>query len=399
MENTMSKQGIGSFDQLPSGKWRFRVTVHDEGGFTQRKSFTADNKRLCQIAYDNWMSSEHKVAIERVTTLKEWSTHWLESYCKPIVSFQTYTDYMALLNNHILPYSFSKSSKGEAKTLASMKLTDIRPAHIHQFFSELETQKGTPVSWSTRQKCRIVLSKLFSTAKQNGLCQTNPVENYKMPKKPERQIVVFTPKQLEGLLMAFECSESGRYIALLLHTGMRLGELLGLTWANIDQTNRLIHVSQALRRTEHGEIVTPGTKTNTRRNIPYDDYVQLILDKIAKNGEYVVSRKRNDGYTHHTHASFNTIYEEFFDTINMFLDEPIPKLSPHKCRHTFATYLLQSDVDIRYIQQILGHSNITTTEWYTHPDEDAIRKSIHKLSFSHDQPMTTHKDNDNKQEK
>jgi len=94
-----------------------------------------------------------------------------------------------------------------------------------------------------------------------------------------------------------------------------------------------------------------------------------------------VARQRNGEYTHHTHDSFKVIFDGFFADLNATLETPLPRITPHKCRHTFATYLIQGGADIRYVQELLGHSTITTTEIYTQVDVDSLRDNIAKLKY------------------
>ena len=79
------------------------------------------------------------------------------------------------------------------------------------------------------------------------------------------------------------------------------------------------------------------------------------------------------------------LYKQFFADLNMQLEhdgiDAIPYMSPHKCRHTFATYMLRSGADIRAIQSILGHTTLKTTEIYTEVDVDDLKSNIAKLNF------------------
>jgi len=103
-----------------------------------------------------------------------------------------------------------------------------------------------------------------------------------------------------------------------------------------------------------------------------DDLAALLSD-IPKTSEYVIN------YNGHiaTLAWFRSQYDSFFKTI-----PSVDKKTSHKLRHTFASYLVKSGVDIRVVQEILGHTDITTTQIYTHVDLDGLKKSISKLNFN-----------------
>lgn len=158
--------------------------------------------------------------------------------------------------------------------------------------------------------------------------------------------------------------------------------MLGLMWGDIDIENQCFNIRRSLKRTENGKEITPSTKNKKERVIPYDgDTLQKYIDKIPRNGLYVISREKDSISTHHTHSSFDTIYYRFFDDLNKMLEDPLPKMTPHKCRHTFATYMLKSGADIRYMQALLGHSTISTTEIYTHVETEDLRANVAKLKY------------------
>jgi integrase len=370
-----SHYGDGTYETLPSGRVRLKIVVTIDG-IRIRKSFTADSKRLAHKAYADWLSDTDKSVSDKTQTLSQWATRWLTDYCKPKVSFSVWRDYERYLHSKIL--SFPLHGK---HTLGELQLTNVSPAHIAQLYAGLKNRSNESLSRSTLEKIRIILYGVFETAIDNRLCTRNPVSRVPLPEKPPKEIIIFTSTQIQAILAHVERSVSGAYIALLLHTGLRVGELLGLQWSDIDENKRTLHIHQSLVKTEHGEKVTEGTKTKRKRLIPYDDYLQSNLERIPRECDFVVSRFFCGNWTHHTHASFDTIYYAFFDSLNDELDEKIPRITPHKCRHTFATKLLDSGVDIRYVQALLGHTTISTTEVYTHTNEESLRENISKLKW------------------
>ena len=361
--------GEGNYEKLKTG-WRYRVVVEVDG-ICQRKSFTAKTKPAALQAYKDWMESDQKVAIERVRTVGEWAAHWLEVYCKPKVSYSVHKDYTMYVQRHIIPFRVG------AKNFGAMRLGDIRPAHIASLFAGLTKRDGTPLARSSLEKTRIILNGIFSTAIDNGLCGRNPVTGVKLPDKPPRQIVVPDADTVQAILSHTAKSEAGPFIAFLLFSGVRVGELLALTWDCIDQDRKLIYVRNRLVVTSEGDTPQPGTKTKRERVVPYDDALQAYIDMIPRRGDYVVSREKGGIFTYHTHASFDTVYYGFFDE----LGDAVPRLSPHKLRHTYATYLWENGVDLGYIQKLLGHTSIQTTTVYAHARIEALQASVAKLNY------------------
>lgn len=368
-EKAKRANGEGTYEKLKNG-WRYRVVVEVNGVF-ERKSFSGKTKPAALQAYKNWMASDNKVAIEKVRTVGQWAEHWLEIYCKPKVSYPVHKDYKGMLDNHILPFQVG------AKTFQSMKLGEVKPAHIAGIYAGMKTRKGDPVARSTLEKAKILLNGIFTTAIDNGLCGRNPVASVKLPEKVPRQIIVPDRTTVQAILEHTAKSENGPYIAFLLFSGVRVGELLALTWENLDQEKHLIHIRQHLARTANGEVPVPGTKTKRERVVPYDDALQAYIELIPHKGAYVVSREVNGLFTYHNHGTFAHVYYKFFKE----LGDSFPRLSPHKLRHTYATYLWENGVDLGYIQKLLGHASIQTTTVYAHARIEALRASVSKLDF------------------
>lgn len=361
--------GEGNYMTLPSGKTRLRVVVEVDG-IEQRKSFTGKSPTDCRNQYKAWLASDSKVSIERVQTLRQWAGHWLEVYKEPFVSWKVGRDYRMYVERHIVDAVIDK------KVLGDLKLADIRPAHIAKLYAQ-----KSGMSHSALNYMRISLNGIFATAIDNGLCVKNPAANVPLPETKAADIHAFTKSQVAQIIAHLDKHANGPYVALLLYTGLRIGELLALTWADIDTDSQVIHVRRSLTRDERGEVIGDTTKTKKERIIPYDDTLKKYLDLLPRHGLYVICRP--DG-SYYKHRGFDGLYYQFFDDLNAALPddaEPIPRMSPHKCRHTFATYMLRSGTDIRYVQALLGHSTIKTTEIYTDVSVDDLRDNIKKLQF------------------
>lgn len=369
--------GEGTLDILPSGKARYRDWVEVDG-VRQRKSFVGSSPSAARAAYKAYLANAQKVAIERVQSVSQWAEYWLEVYKKPTVEWKAGKDYEAYVKRFINP------------AIGAIRLEDVRPAHIAMLYARAKNRSGKPVSESTLKKLRIILNNLFETAIDNSLASKNPAKKVELPQREPGRIQIFTQKHMDEVVAFLPNHPSGPYIALLFYTGLRVGELLSLMWNDIDTEEKLIHVRRSLTRTEEGEVVGNHTKTKKDRVVPYDAALEPYLAALPRAGLYVISRP--DGSTH-THHSFDTVYYRFFNDLNKKLLKEhteakakgsalqLPRLTPHKCRHTFATYLLRSGVDIRVVQLILGHSTVRTTEIYTHLDVNDLKNNIAKFSY------------------
>lgn len=183
---------------------------------------------------------------------------------------------------------------------------------------------------------------------------------------------------MQKILEYAETHEFGYVIKLLLHTGMRRGELLALKWENVDFANGTIKVNSALARGNGGEVIRPYTKGKRIRTIPIDTETLLLLQNINRDCEFVVSR---NGRRYST-TEFQKRYNEFWDDMEVDIEDAPARKTAHKCRHTFASYIVKGGGDLRSLQELLGHADLEMTRKYTHINLDDLRNNISKLNYS-----------------
>lgn len=345
--------GEGSITKLPSGKYRLRTIVEIDG-IEQRKSFTSTSPTACRKALRDWLISSDKVTIEKVKTVGEWAAHWLEIYKKDKVAYKSYKNYKLYVEKHIIP------------SLGKIKLADVRPAHIEKFYRE-----KSELSSSARKHIHLALNGIFKTAIENNFCIVNPVSKVKAPSIKNEEPEIFVSNEVTEILNISGTHQYGFYVMILLYTGLRIGELLALQWGDIDFDNELIRISKAIAKAENGWEIK-NTKNNRIRYVAIPDSLKQTLKEYPREGIFVLC---NPDGSHLTPHQFEKRYQKFFS------DNGLTYRSPHKCRHTFATFLLKGNADLRSIQSMLGHSRISTTEIYTHVDTDDIKRNLTKLKY------------------
>jgi len=328
--------------------------VFDVDGIERRESFTATSPTACRQAAKAWQASDDKVAIEKVKTVKQWAVHWLEVYKKDKVAYKSYQNYKLYVDKHIVP------------AIGDLKLTDVRPAHIEKLHGE-----KTSLSASARKHIHLALKGLFETAVENNLCQSSPMSRVKAPAVGNSEPEIFVANEVKEILAAVDDHKYGLYIKMLLYTGLRMGELLALQWGDIDLDNDLVKISRAIAKSEDGWAVK-NTKTNRVRYVAIPEQLKEDLTQRPKDGIFILC---NPDGSHLTPHQFERRYKKFFE------QNDLTYRSPHKCRHTFATFLLKGNADLRSIQAMLGHSKISTTEIYTHIDTDDIKRNVTKLNY------------------
>ena len=148
---------------------------------------------------------------------------------------------------------------------------------------------------------------------------------------------------------------------------------MGLRWNDIDQKNRTITIRRVVTRVAKGEFApVETTKSDRIRVITYGDQLAAHLRAAPRTSIYVVPAVRG-GYM--TPGSFRRQYDNFFKGLT------VRRLSPHKLRHTYATYLIKGGAELRAVQTLLGHSSVKVTEIYTHVDTEDRRKATAQLAY------------------
>jgi integrase len=174
---------------------------------------------------------------------------------------------------------------------------------------------------------------------------------------------------------------SFRNLGLLIveSSGMRIGEICGLKWSDIDVDNKILNVSRTVERvwsndTHKTEIIVSTTKTiSSNRSIPLSKKILDIIKplmKIVNKDNYVISNSKVPIEP----RSYRDYYYKVLKSLK------IPLIKFHGLRHTFATKCIESGCDVKTVSTILGHSDIATTlNLYVHPGDDQKRSAMNKM--------------------
>ena len=347
----------------------FLVATADKPHFPFRKSFYSTKskedarQKAEQYKVQQELQEQTGICLQKNRTLfSTWAREWLKTYKKGKVKDQTYYyTYQVNVEKYLIPF------------FGAMRLQMIRQIDVQRYFNTVQNaETGAALSASVLDKHKMILSAIFHAAIDNDLCFKNPVKNIKITSKPKQERHVYTAEQAK--IAEQYAMKHGRYdIVLLMHTGLRRSELLGLQWGDLDFEKKLLHIQRAVTQTKGGILIDkPKTKTSIRA-IPISDFIIAILEKMEQTGFYVIAGKHPDEpMKPHTYA------DHFSDFMKRMQKETgLPILTPHELRHTFGTLLRENDVDIYTIQKVLGHSDITvTSNIYVHNDIEVLRKRL-----------------------
>lgn len=298
-------------------------------------------------------------------TINQITEEWKEEK-KKYVKKSTYAAYQLLIQNHIKPYF------GD--------LYEVNEEKVQQFvFDKLDAG----LSEKTIRDIIIVLKMILKFGIKNGYLEYIQIDA-KFPSKQEKKDLDVLSKAdqkkfMEHLRNNFTFKNLGIFICL--STGMRIGEICGLRWCDVDTVEGVIKVRHTLQRiyiiegeTRHTELLLDTPKTaNSVRDIPMSSELLRMLkslNKVVNENYYVIS---ND-----IKPIEPRTYRNYYKKLCEQLD--IPELKFHGLRHSFATRCIESKADYKTVSVLLGHSNISTTlNLYVHPNKEQKKKTIDKM--------------------
>lgn len=281
----------------------------------------------------------------------EWLNIWLNNYIKPSAKERTYIRYEQLIRTHI------------ATKIGDMDINDLTPIFLQSFVTELlntgNLKTGKELSANFVNTVISVLQNSLKTAHIIGLTSNLVANKIKRPKTQDKQVDCFTvqeQKKIENYVL--NCKKDKLFgVVLCLYTGLRVGELLALTWSDIDFGKGLLFVSKTCHDGNDGighirVIDTPKT-VNSRRVIPLPKQILPHLKRLKKRSlcDYVIA----DG----DKPVFVRSYQRTFELLLKKLD--ISHKGFHSLRHTFATRALECGMDVKTLSELLGHKNASVT--------------------------------------
>lgn len=297
--------------------------------------------------------------------IKEIALAWKDDK-RCYVKRSTFAAYVLILENHIFP------SFGECDTLNDSRVQD---------FVLRKLDSGLCVK--TVKDILIVLKMVMRFGVKNGWMNYCEWDIKYPTTESSNEIEVLTVanhrKILEFVKLNFTFRNLGIYISLT--TGLRIGEICGLKWSDIDVVNGTITVRRTIERiyiidgeNKHTELIvnTPKTK-NSCRDIPMCKELMAIvkpLKKVVNDDFYVLTNDEK--------PTEPRTYRNYYHRLMRRLG--IPRLKYHGLRHSFATRCIESNCDYKTVSVLLGHANITTTlNLYVHPNMEQKKRCISKM--------------------
>jgi len=307
----------------------------------KRLTETVLKKRKVEIAEGRYLNIKKKEKI----SFEEFSEEFLTLHSKPNKkSWQS--DFYNLKN--IAPFF-------KGKNLYEITVHDIerfKVARSKQVIGRFKAARSKLVKPSTVNRNLATIKTLFNKAVEWGKLEESPARKVKFLREPEGRLRYLEKEEIQKLL--FNSSDRIRpIITLAVFTGMRRGEILKLKWYDIDF--------------QRGIIYLLDTKNGAKREVFMNDLVKRTLLKVPKHPESPYVFCDNSGKTYHD------IRKSFWTALKK---SGILNFRFHDLRHTFASQLVMSGIDINTVRELLGHKDIRMTLRYSHLSQDYKRRAV-----------------------
>lgn len=323
-------------------------------------------------------------------TVAEYLEKWLE-FIRQSIEPSTYRCYRVAVEQHIIP------------VLGSLQLSKLQPMHIQEYYSkDLEsgrkdnkksvTRKLSPTTVAMHHR---ILYRALKQAVKWQLIPRNPAEAVEPPKPAKKEMIIPTEREIRKLLSSFRDTVYFLPVFLAVTTGMRMGEVLGLTWSDVDLCKGVIHVRQTLyQRTPGHPVFKPPKTPKSKRQI---DLPLTVLKLLKEHKKSVLKQKLAAGKVYCDYnlvcclpdgrpinpSTLGSAFRTKARKIGL-------NISFHDLRHIHASYLLKQNVHPKIVSERLGHSQISITQdLYSHVMPGLQKKAarqIDELLFGDENP-------------
>ncbi|WP_326975252.1 tyrosine-type recombinase/integrase [Caproicibacter sp. BJN0012] len=391
----MSKKkanGEGSISERADGRFMGRYTISGKRYAVYSDSYDEARKKLNEKLSE---ISKGEFIEPNKETVAKWMRDWLEVYALPTVKQSTYVSYEGYVRLHINP------------ALGDIKLSALTIEQIQRFFNQqgADSKKKAKLTPKTLRNIYNMFHAALDQATVNRKIARNPILGVKLPKIPKKEMRVLTlEEQIKLHSAVLDSEELHTYgIIFAMNTGIRLGELLGLQWKDVNTQKHTIKIRRTLGRLqkidEKGYLIKKAKGIQTTEIViqsPKSTFSQREIPLFSELWEGLMAYKRKQNILK---DAFSDDYDDqdfiFCTPLGRYNDPKayeslfkrrvkaagIEKSNFHALRHTFATRALEAGMDIKVLSTILGHSSVSITlDLYGHVLADHKRVSMEKMS-------------------
>lgn len=357
----------------------------NEQGKRQEKCFSTVQEARNWLEKAKYEDKHSKVFVPTEMTVDSWFEYWIKNIVGDLAP-NTTRNYQERYKQNIQP------------VIGGLRLSDVKPLHCKMVLNNMEDD----YAGSTIRQTFIAMGTLFKSALMNDLIAKHPMDGvrYTKPIRAVNDIKFLTVEEQKKFLETAKRSHNYKQYALILQTGLRTGEMIGLTWDSIDFEKRTLTVNKTLEyRHKQGYWRAGPPKTlQSYRTIPLTNQAYEILKELeSKKGERkeAPSLSQTLEYIDRKTGQKKSFVMRDLVFINWRTGEPaknssydthlyklcdeaiIKRFCMHALRHTYATRAIESGMQPKMLQKLLGHASIKTTmDRYVHTTEDSLTKAV-----------------------
>lgn len=360
--------------------WEARLTIgHDPGTGKQiQKSFSGKTQKEVREKMQSAAVSVNNGTYKEPSkmTVGEWLDIWLRDYLGSVKPM-TELNYTQHVHNHIQP------------ALGAIRLEALNAPAIQNFYNYLGKPKGDKagLSGKTIRCIHGILHKSLQQAMKIGYIRSNPAEACELPKAVRKEIKPLDSEAISAFLKAIEGHRSEALYILTLFTGLRRGEVCGLTWDCVDLDKGSVFINKQLQNVpgEPGEFRLISSKNGKGRVIALPASVVSLLKrhKAHQNEERLQAGSlwEDSGFVFTNevghHLSPHTVYHSYKRIVASI---GLPNARMHDLRHSYAVAAIQAGDDIKTVQANLGHATAAfTLDVYAHVTDEMKRASADRM--------------------
>lgn len=337
----------------PDGRWQKKVTLPD--GTKKTLYSTAASERLAVKEFNDKMLAFQKDSVN--------------SLCFNVVADKWNDEYREKISD----LNYRKGPKASYDRIVShfgkAQISDIKPTDVYNYINHLIKKNYSQKTIATSKS---ILNMIFSYAILNGITTTNPVQIITLPSNlPKKARPMPDDRDIE---IVNSCSDGFALLPyFLLNTGLRKSEALALEYSDIDFEKKTISVNKHLLHDGNRPVMERRTKTeNSKRTVILLD---RVAEKLPRNKKGIIFCNEDGSYL--TKRQYAIRWAKWQKENNT-------TVTAHQLRHGFATMLFEAGIDLKDAQDLMGHSDIKTTQdIYTHIRDKRRKETAEKLnSFS-----------------
>lgn len=321
-------------------------------GFTSKREAESSVSRIVTEIVDGHYSPPSD------QTMAEFISEWSHDK-KGIVKPSTWEGYQSKVQHHILPY------------IGHVKIKDLRAQQIQHMLSEIREQgrcdnRDIRVSEQTLLHIYRILHDILQRAVRWGIIQSNPCMMVDKPRPKSVDTDIWVREQVQEFFRYTRGDSMYPVFFLLFSTGMRIGEVLALRWCDVDFETRAINVRNNISYIKGGYLFqSPKTKAS-KRTLPIpEQLIRVLMNVQREQAKY----KRLYGADYEDHdlvcctlkgtPHYSSNVKRKWDAI--VLRTGLPRIRIHDARHTFASMMIYQGIDVKTLQTMMGHSEVSTT--------------------------------------